>query len=96
MHPLAAADSSSALGVWAYLAVLAATAVGYVGIPFIGAAASGYGFSGRPTPTGCSPDRITRAWAELMRQLGYQRRRVSSPGFRRTPAMRHNYGTGAV
>jgi hypothetical protein len=29
------------------------------------------------TSAGCSPDRIARAWAELMRQPGYQRRRVS-------------------
>jgi pimeloyl-ACP methyl ester carboxylesterase len=33
----------------------------------------GYGFSGRPTSTGWGPDRISRAWAELMRRLGYQR-----------------------
>ena len=56
----------------------------------------GYGFSGRPTSTGCSPDRNTRAWAELTRQLGYQRPQASSRSFRRTPAMRDNYGTGAV
>ena len=31
----------------------------------------GYGFSGRPTSTGWGPDRIARAWAELMRRLGY-------------------------
>jgi membrane protein DedA with SNARE-associated domain len=42
MHPLAAASSSSALGVWAYLAVFAAAAFGYMGIPFIGAAAIGF------------------------------------------------------
>jgi len=33
----------------------------------------GYGFSGRPTGTGWDPARIARAWAELMRRLGYTR-----------------------
>ncbi|TCM46923.1 epoxide hydrolase family protein [Kribbella sp. VKM Ac-2568] len=33
----------------------------------------GYGFSGKPTTTGWSPDRIARAWVELMRRLGYTR-----------------------
>jgi pimeloyl-ACP methyl ester carboxylesterase len=33
----------------------------------------GYGFSGKPTDTGWGPDRIGRAWAELMRRLGYTR-----------------------
>ena len=33
----------------------------------------GYGFSGRPTGTGWDPDRIARAWAELMKRLGYTR-----------------------
>src|SRR5919112_1448321 len=33
----------------------------------------GYGFSGKPTSTGWGPDRIGRAWAELMRRLGYTR-----------------------
>ena len=33
----------------------------------------GYGFSGRPTGTGWDPDRIGRAWAELMKRLGYTR-----------------------
>ena len=33
----------------------------------------GYGFSGKPTGTGWNPDRIARAWAELMRRLGYTR-----------------------
>jgi pimeloyl-ACP methyl ester carboxylesterase len=33
----------------------------------------GYGFSGRPTGTGWDPDRIARAWAELMQRLGYTR-----------------------
>ena len=33
----------------------------------------GYGFSARPTLVGWGPDRISRAWAELMRRLGYQR-----------------------
>jgi pimeloyl-ACP methyl ester carboxylesterase len=31
----------------------------------------GYGFSGKPTSTGWDPDRIARAWAELMQRLGY-------------------------
>src|SRR5712671_3955723 len=31
----------------------------------------GYGFSGKPTTTGWGPERIARAWAELMRRLGY-------------------------
>jgi pimeloyl-ACP methyl ester carboxylesterase len=33
----------------------------------------GYGFSGRPTGTGWDPERIGRAWAELMKRLGYTR-----------------------
>jgi pimeloyl-ACP methyl ester carboxylesterase len=33
----------------------------------------GYGFSSRPTTTGWDPDRIARAWAELMKRLGYTR-----------------------
>jgi pimeloyl-ACP methyl ester carboxylesterase len=33
----------------------------------------GYGFSGKPTVTGWDPDHIARAWAELMRRLGYTR-----------------------
>jgi pimeloyl-ACP methyl ester carboxylesterase len=33
----------------------------------------GYGFSGKPTTTGWGPDRIARAWAELMNRLGYTR-----------------------
>jgi len=33
----------------------------------------GYGFSGRPTGTGWDPDHIARAWAELMKRLGYTR-----------------------
>jgi pimeloyl-ACP methyl ester carboxylesterase len=33
----------------------------------------GYGFSGKPATTGWGPDRIARAWAELMRRLGYTR-----------------------
>ena len=31
----------------------------------------GYGFSGKPQGTGCNADHIARAWAELMRRLGY-------------------------
>jgi pimeloyl-ACP methyl ester carboxylesterase len=33
----------------------------------------GYGFSGKPKDTGWNPDRIARAWAELMKRLGYTR-----------------------
>jgi hypothetical protein len=33
----------------------------------------GYGFSGKPTGAGWDPDRIARAWAELMRRLDYTR-----------------------
>jgi pimeloyl-ACP methyl ester carboxylesterase len=33
----------------------------------------GYGFSAKPQGTGWDPDRIAKAWAELMQRLGYQR-----------------------
>jgi pimeloyl-ACP methyl ester carboxylesterase len=33
----------------------------------------GYGFSGKPTGTGWGPERMGRAWAELMNRLGYDR-----------------------
>jgi pimeloyl-ACP methyl ester carboxylesterase len=33
----------------------------------------GYGFSGKPKDTGWNPDRIARAWAQLMQRLGYTR-----------------------
>jgi len=33
----------------------------------------GFGFSGRPTTTGWGPDRIARAWTQLMKRLGYSR-----------------------
>jgi pimeloyl-ACP methyl ester carboxylesterase len=33
----------------------------------------GYGFSGKPAATGWGPERIARAWAELMKRLGYTR-----------------------
>ena len=33
----------------------------------------GFGFSGKPTGTGWNPERIARAWAELMNRLGYAR-----------------------
>jgi hypothetical protein len=33
----------------------------------------GYGCSGKPTTTGWGPERMGRAWAELMRRLGYSR-----------------------
>jgi pimeloyl-ACP methyl ester carboxylesterase len=33
----------------------------------------GYGFSGKPASTGWGPERMGRAWAELMERLGYSR-----------------------
>jgi pimeloyl-ACP methyl ester carboxylesterase len=33
----------------------------------------GYGFSGKPTTTGWDPARTARAWAVLMKRLGYTR-----------------------
>jgi len=33
----------------------------------------GYGFSGRPTRSGWGPDRIARAWIQLMKRLGYSK-----------------------
>jgi pimeloyl-ACP methyl ester carboxylesterase len=33
----------------------------------------GYGFSGKPTSTGWGPERMGRAWATLMKRLGYSR-----------------------
>ena len=33
----------------------------------------GYGFSGKPTSTGWGPERMGRAWADLMNRLGYDR-----------------------
>ena len=33
----------------------------------------GYGFSGKPTSTGWGPERMGRAWADLMKRLGYTR-----------------------
>jgi pimeloyl-ACP methyl ester carboxylesterase len=33
----------------------------------------GYGFSGKPTSTGWGPERMGRAWTELMKRLGYRR-----------------------
>jgi pimeloyl-ACP methyl ester carboxylesterase len=33
----------------------------------------GYGFSGKPTSPGWGPERMARAWAELMQRLGYSR-----------------------
>jgi pimeloyl-ACP methyl ester carboxylesterase len=33
----------------------------------------GYGFSGKPATTGWGPERIARAWAVLMKRLGYTR-----------------------
>jgi pimeloyl-ACP methyl ester carboxylesterase len=33
----------------------------------------GYGFSGKPSVTGWGPEHIARAWAELMKRVGYDR-----------------------
>ena len=33
----------------------------------------GYGFSGKPTTTGWGPERMAKAWAVLMKRLGYDR-----------------------
>ena len=33
----------------------------------------GYGWSGKPTTSGWGPERIARAWVELMKRLGYSR-----------------------
>ncbi|MFX8079040.1 alpha/beta fold hydrolase, partial [Acinetobacter baumannii] len=33
----------------------------------------GFGFSGQPRGTGWGPERIARAWAELMNRLGHSR-----------------------
>ena len=33
----------------------------------------GYGFSGKPTSAGWGPERIARAWNELMKRLGYKK-----------------------
>jgi pimeloyl-ACP methyl ester carboxylesterase len=33
----------------------------------------GYGFSGKPTSAGWGPERIARAWVELMKRLGYSK-----------------------
>src|SRR5262249_16648608 len=33
----------------------------------------GFGFSGKPSGAGWDPDRIARAWGELMQRLGYTR-----------------------
>nr|WP_280524675.1 alpha/beta fold hydrolase [Rhizobium grahamii] len=34
---------------------------------------AGYGFSGKPTTTGWGPERMAKAWAALMKRLGYNR-----------------------
>jgi len=33
----------------------------------------GYGYSGKPTTAGWGPERIARAWVELMKRLGYKK-----------------------
>jgi len=58
--PLRFRCSSSGIGIWAYRAVFAATAAGYMGIPIIGTAATGAvaGPAGRLNPgisRGCCP-----------------------------------------
>jgi Epoxide hydrolase N terminus len=42
----------------------------------------GYGFSSKPTSTGWGPERIGRAWAELMQRLGYTRVAQGGDGVR--------------
>ena len=42
MHLLAATGSSSAPGIWAYVAVFAAAAAGYMGVPLIATAVIGF------------------------------------------------------
>ena len=42
MHLLAAEAPPSALGIWAYLALFVAAAVGYMGVPVIGTAVIGF------------------------------------------------------
>ena len=56
----------------------------------------GYGFSARPQAPGWDPDRIARAWDELMKRLGYTLRRTR----RRLGGGRHRgdgqAGTGRI
>jgi hypothetical protein len=53
----------------------------------------GYGFSGKPKGKGWNPDRIARAWAELMQRLGYPatspRAATGAPRFRARWRARH-------
>ena len=47
----------------------------------------GYGFSGKPTTTGWDPVRIARAWAVLMKRLGYSgTSRKAAIGVRLSPS----------
>jgi Epoxide hydrolase N terminus len=39
----------------------------------------GYGYSGKPRETGWGPDRMARAWAELMKRLGYGIEMITQP-----------------
>jgi len=47
----------------------------------------GYGFSGKPTTTGWGPDRIARAWTELMKRLGYTKFVAAGGDWSRRPAI---------
>ena len=42
-------------------------------VPLVIPSLPGFGFSGKPAETGWGVERIARAWAELMRRLGYTR-----------------------
>jgi pimeloyl-ACP methyl ester carboxylesterase len=44
-----------------------------IGLDVVIPSMPGYGFSGKPTSTGWGPERMGRAWAELMDRLGYTR-----------------------
>ena len=71
-----AASSSSGIGLWAYLAVFAATAAGYMGIPIIGTAATGAaaGPAGRLNPGSPGISRVpARASPRWKRPAGDER-----------------------
>ena len=53
----------------------------------------GYGFSGKPTAPGWDPERIARAWVELMKRLGYTQ--VRRAGWRLGGARRGQMGVQA-
>ena len=57
----------------------------------------GYGFSAKPTGTGWGPDRIARAWAELMKRLGYAKLRRAGRRLGRACLRRHGApGAGRI